>query len=173
MKVAASSVGGKRRARGWAGPPKLSWLRPSPSSLVSLFCFLSSYPSSSLLFFLQPWFPSLRSDFRQLPRVPLSSLPAPTVPLPFSVPLTVSLVPALLLQVSLHLYPLTLELSTPLSFLPPSLPPHLILQSGGGSVGFRHHETNVPRLVTKEVVSLATESADWGCTALSLTLLLQ
>lgn len=96
-----------------------------------------------------------------------------TVPLPFSVPLTVSLVPALLLQVSLHLYPLTLELSTPLSFLPPSLPPHLILQSGGGSVGFRHHETNVPRLVTKEVVSLATESADWGCTALSLTLLLQ
>lgn len=96
-----------------------------------------------------------------------------TVPLPFSV-LTIHLVSALLLQVSLHLYPLTLELSTSLSFLPPSFPPHLlILQSGGGFVGFRHHETNVPRLVTKEVVSLATESAGWGCTALSLTLLLQ
>lgn len=86
MKVATSSVGGKRRARGWAGPPKLSWLRPSPSSLVSLFCFLSSYPSSSLLFFLQPWFPSLRSDFRQLPRVPLSSLPAPYCPSAFLCP---------------------------------------------------------------------------------------
>lgn len=167
MKVATSSVGGKKRARGQgrAGPPKLPWLRLSPSSFMSFFCFLSSHPSSSsLLFFLQPWFPSLRSDFRQLPRVALLCLP-PTVPLPFSV-LTIRLVSALLLQVSLHLYPLTLELSTALSSLPPSFLPHLlILQSGGGFVGFRHHETKVPRLVTKEVVSLATESAGWVCTA--------
>lgn len=173
MKVATSSVGGKKRARGRAGPPKLPWLRLSPSFFTSLFCFLSSHPSSSLLFFL-------RSDFPPCGLISTSCLGCLfllclplTVPLPFSV-LTIHLVSALLLQVSLHLYPLTLELSTSLSFLPPSFPPHLlILQSGGGFVGFRHHETNVPRLVTKEVVSLATESAGWGCTALSLTLLLQ
>lgn len=171
--MATSSVGGKKRARGWAGPPKLPWLRLSPSSFSLSFVFFLLIPPPPYCFSYSHGFPPCGLISTScLGCLFLLCLPL-TVPLPFSV-LTIHLVSALLLQVSLHLYPLTLELSTSLSFLPPSFPPHLlILQSGGGFVGFRHHETNVPRLVTKEVVSLATESAGWGCTALSLTLLLQ